>query len=99
MTPSIQAAIERAYSDATREGSPRVVIIPTSPLLLPVDPERTALTFSAVRHEAVSAATLALLDIYQSPNYQTVREAARTFDRLADRLEFPTPEEGNHGAS
>lgn len=80
----VMPIIDGMYEAAADEGTPKVAIIPNSPILAPVDPKKVASGFPFNQMLAVCVAADGLVEIYMSGgDAETVRKVARELETAA----------------
>lgn len=80
--------LTRAYEQASDIGKPVALLVPTSPILVPVNPIKVAARFEFTPALCVYTAADALNDVYHTPDDPRIlRRYAREFTDLAAALE------------
>lgn len=79
-------AIERAYHLANETLQPRVLLVPTSPHLPPVDPVTVAGQWARDNYLAMCVYAGILRDFYQTPSVETIDRAIGELTTMRDAL-------------
>lgn len=92
-TPGVMAVIDRIYEAAADEGKEKVILVPTNPILLPVNPVEASAQFEFMAHLAVCTLADGLCEVYRTPTAENIRRYARELETLADQMErAPMPD-------
>jgi hypothetical protein len=88
------AIIDRTYEAAADEGKVKVILIPTQPILAPVNPVEVSSKFPFHEHLAVCTLADGLCEVYHTPSAENIRKYAKELETLADALDgTPLPSE------
>lgn len=79
-------AVERAYWESDATGKPRALLVPTNPILEPVDPVGASKRFALNAHLAVCVAADALDAIYNDPTAATIKRFALELNYIAAEM-------------